>query len=64
LNVILWENQKVSEHRKAAAFNTEGAVNVKCPYCGKENTIPESETQAIFPCEFCGETIEIEEAGQ
>jgi len=53
----------VSEHRKAAAFNTEGEVKMKCPYCGKENSLP-AETQPIFACEFCGESIEIEEPGQ
>ena len=55
---------RVSEHRKAAAFNTEGEVKVKCPYCGKENTFPEAETQTIFSCEFCGNTIAVEDPAQ
>jgi len=54
--------QVVSEHRKAPAFNTQGERSVQCPYCQKVNIFPESENLDIFTCEFCGETVEIEES--
>jgi len=54
--------QQVSEQRKAPAFNTQGELSVRCPYCQKLNIFPESETLDTFTCEFCGETVEIEES--
>ena len=52
----------MSEHRKAPAFNTQVELSVRRPYCQKVNVFPESENLDIFTCEFCGETVEIEES--
>ena len=52
----------MSEPRKAPAFNTQGELSARCPYCQKVNIFPESENLEIFTCEFCGETVEIEES--
>ena len=54
--------QKVSDHRKAPAFNTQGELSVQCPYCHKVNIFPESESLEIITCEYCGETVEIDES--
>jgi len=54
--------QVVSEHRKAPAFNTQGELSVRCPYCQKLNVFPESENLEIFTCGFGGEPVEIEES--
>ena len=52
----------MSDHRKAPAFNTQGELSVRCPYCQKVNIFPESETLEIITCEFCGEIVEVEES--